>query len=146
VITLPNGLRHIPSQTWKLRRALAEEFIPRYGVPEDIHSDQGHNFEMLLFKEIGKILRMEKTRTTPLRPQSDGMVEHFSKFVSDNLRDWNRHLPQLNKQGAEQQGVQRRSTRERKASFWRKGLCLNQITLFFLVWTLYLHCKVVLVF
>ncbi|KAK3730922.1 hypothetical protein QZH41_000551 [Actinostola sp. cb2023] len=46
---------------------------------------------------------MEKTRTTPLRPQSDGMVARFNrtlknmpaKFVDENLHDWDRHLPML---------------------------------------------------
>ena len=43
---------------------------------------------------------MDKIRTTPLRPQSDGMVERFnrtiegmlSKFVAENQRDWDSHL------------------------------------------------------
>ena len=46
---------------------------------------------------------MDKTRTTPGRPQLDGMVERFkrtfeamlSKFVADNQRDWDQHLPLL---------------------------------------------------
>ena len=94
----------LPNQTAEtVARVLAEEFIPRYGVPREIHSGQGRNFESVLFKEVGNILGMEKTRTTPLRPQSDGMVERFnrtlknmlSKFVEENLRDWDRHLPIL---------------------------------------------------
>ena len=84
-------------------RVLAEEFIPRYGVPREIHSDQGRNFESPLFKEVGRILEMEKTRTTPLRPPSDGMVERFNrtlknmlaKFGYENLSDWDHHLPLL---------------------------------------------------
>ena len=94
----------LPDQEVKtVARVLAEEFIPRYGVPREIHSDQDRNFESALFKEIAKILGMEKTRTTPLRPQSDGMVERFNrtlknmlaKFVNENLSDWDRHLPLL---------------------------------------------------
>ena len=42
-------------------------------------------------------------RTTPLTPQSDGMVERFNrtlknmlaKFVDENLSDWDCHLPLL---------------------------------------------------
>ncbi|XP_028514874.1 uncharacterized protein LOC114575043 [Exaiptasia diaphana] len=56
-----------------------------------------------LFKEVLNILGLDKTRTTPLRPQSDGMVERFnrtlknmlSKFVKDNVSDWDCHLPLL---------------------------------------------------
>ena len=48
-------------------------------------------------------LGIDKTRTTPLHPQSDGMIEHFnwtievmlSKFVAENPRDWDSHLPIL---------------------------------------------------
>lgn len=69
----------------------------------EIHSDQGHNFESFLFKEVLNILGLDKTRTTPLRPQSDGMVERFnqtlknmlSMFVKDNVSDWECHLPLL---------------------------------------------------
>ncbi len=82
---------------------LVKEFICRFGVPLEIHSDQGRNFESKLFAEICRLLGMKKTRTTPLHPQSDGMVERFnrtllaqlSKFVDHNQRDWDRHVPML---------------------------------------------------
>ncbi|PFX16681.1 Ubiquitin-protein ligase E3B [Stylophora pistillata] len=53
--------------------------------------------------EVLNILGLDKTRTTPLRPQSDGMVERFnqtlknmlSMFVKDNVSDWECHLPLL---------------------------------------------------
>ena len=72
-------------------------------MPREIHSDQGRNFESALFKEVGRILGMEKTRTTPLRPQLDGMVERFNltlknlltKSVDENLSDLDCHLPLL---------------------------------------------------
>ena len=80
---------------------LTEEFICRYGVPLQLHSDQGRNFESNLFQEVCRILGIEKSRTTALHPQSDGMIERFNRtleamlamFVSDNQRDWDRCLP-----------------------------------------------------
>ena len=47
-----------------------------------------------------KLLDIQKTRTTPYHPQSDGMVERFnrtleallSKFVDHNQKDWDEHL------------------------------------------------------
>ena len=54
---------------------LIERFISVFGVPTFLHNDQGSNFESLVFKEVCNILGIQKTRTTPGRPQSDGMVE-----------------------------------------------------------------------
>ncbi|CAI5660323.1 unnamed protein product [Oreochromis niloticus] len=72
---------------------LVEEMFARFGVPAELHSDQGRNFESKVFGE--------KTRTTPLHPQSDGLVEHFNHTLATQLailtsrhqRDWDRHLP-----------------------------------------------------
>ena len=77
--------------------------MSRFGVPLSLHSDQGRNFESAVFSEMCSLLGIEKTRTTPLHPQSDGMVERFnrtleaqlSKFVSDHHRDWDQHVPLL---------------------------------------------------
>ena len=46
---------------------------------------------------------IEKTRTTPYRPQSDGMIEGANRtianmltaFVDKNQRDWDEHIPML---------------------------------------------------
>ncbi|XP_055922841.1 uncharacterized protein LOC129953626 [Eupeodes corollae] len=51
--------------------------------------------------EVCGLLVIKKTRTTPLHPQSDGMVERFNrtlkehlcKIVDNNQRDWFRHIP-----------------------------------------------------
>ena len=66
----------------------------------EIHSDQGSNFESQVFKEMCKLLGLHKTRTTSLRPQSDGMVERFNatienmlaSFVSENQKDWDEYI------------------------------------------------------
>jgi len=49
-------------------RVLCEEFISRYGVPSELHSDQGRNFESTLIREMCAMLGIKKTRTTPFRP------------------------------------------------------------------------------
>ena len=58
--------------------ALLEGFIGRFGIPHTIHTDQGRDFESKLFKELCKLLDIEKTRTTPWHPQRDGMVERLT--------------------------------------------------------------------
>ena len=80
-----------------------EKFVSVFGVPRQIHSDQGSNFESQVFKEMCQILGVDKTRTTPYRPQSDGLVERnqrtiqamLSKFVASSQRDWDNYLPIL---------------------------------------------------
>ena len=69
----------IPNQeAMTIAKCLVEEFFSRFGVPLEIHSDQGRNFESSLFQEMCKLLQVRKTRTTPLHPQSDGMVERMN--------------------------------------------------------------------
>ena len=52
-----------------------EQFVSRYGVPLQIYSDQVRKFESRLFQLMCYLLGMEKTRTTALHPQSDGLIE-----------------------------------------------------------------------
>ena len=49
------------------------------------------------------LFSIEKTRTTPYHPQSDGMVERMNrtiqdmlaKYVAEHQRDWDVHLPMI---------------------------------------------------
>lgn len=80
---------------------LIERFISVFGVPTQLHSDQGSGFESTLFKEVCTLLGIQKTRTTPGRPQSDGMIERacrsvqamLSAYVSQNQKDWDQYIP-----------------------------------------------------
>ena len=77
------------------------DFVVRFGVRQQLHSDQGREFESDLFQEICKLLDINKTRTVPYRPQSDGLVERFNRtlqqmlamFVNEFRDDWDDHLP-----------------------------------------------------
>ena len=84
-------------------RALVDGFFTRFGMPKELHSDQGREFESKVFQETCRLLGIKKTRTTPLRPQSAGLVERFNKtltqglakYCSSNQRDWDEHLSTL---------------------------------------------------
>ncbi|KAL5479133.1 hypothetical protein EMCRGX_G022617 [Ephydatia muelleri] len=84
-------------------KCLVNEFICRFGVPEQLHSDQGRNFESKVIKNICDLLQIRKTRTSPYHPQSDGLVERFNRTllnllsiaVVDAERDWDVQLPLL---------------------------------------------------
>ena len=92
----------IPNQeATTVAEKLVSEFICRFGVPRQLHSDQGTNFESKVFAEVCRLLDIEKTRTTPLHPQSDGQVERFNRTLIEMLRgkiqqdqtDWDLQLP-----------------------------------------------------
>ena len=81
---------------------LVKEFFSRYGVPHFLHSDQGTQFESKLFSEICELLQIEKTRTTPFHPQSDGLAERNIKTLSrmiamsaESQTEWDVNLPFL---------------------------------------------------
>ncbi|CAA9999102.1 unnamed protein product, partial [Nesidiocoris tenuis] len=80
---------------------LVEHVVSRFGVPQEIHTDQGTHFESAVFQHALKVLGIRRTRTTPLHPQSNGMVERFnrtlvdllSKTVGGDQKDWDKQLP-----------------------------------------------------
>ena len=79
---------------------LVDEMFCRFSPPEQIHSDQGRQFESELIKEICKLLQIKKSHTTPYRPQGNGMVERFNRTlldmlataVGDNPADWENYI------------------------------------------------------
>lgn len=92
-------MRNMEAQT--VAKIVTNEVICRLGCPATIHSDQGRQYESILFTEVCKLLQIRKTRTTPYHPQSDGMVERFNKtlatmlsaYVDENHRDWDESIP-----------------------------------------------------
>ena len=94
----------LPSQHAEVvTEKLVHEFISRFGMPLNIHSDQGRNFESSLFKEELKLLQIKKTSTTAYRPISNGLIERFNgtlgrmvkTFVDSNKTNWDKHLDLL---------------------------------------------------
>jgi transposase InsO family protein len=77
----------IPNQEAStVAEALVTNFFCRFGIPRELHSDQGRNFESHTLREILQRLGVSKTRTTPLHPQSDGMVERHIKTIEEHLQ------------------------------------------------------------
>eukprot|EP00731_Ephydatia_muelleri_P019301 Em0012g126a len=66
-------------------KKLVDELFCRFSPPEQLHSDQGRQFESELIEEICKLLEIRKSRTTPYHPQGNGMVERFNRTLLDML-------------------------------------------------------------
>lgn len=79
---------------------LVDEVFLRFSPPEQLHSDQGRQFESKLMIEVCKLLQINKTRTTPYHPQCDGLVERFNRTLLSMLAtctdghpfDWEQHI------------------------------------------------------
>jgi len=67
-------------------RALYSAFFSRFGLPRQIHSDQGSNFESMLVAELCSIAGINKTRTTPFHPRSNGQTERANRTILQMLR------------------------------------------------------------
>ena len=91
----------IPNQEAStVAQVLTKEFFLRFSPPEQLHSDQGRQFEADVLKEVCKLLGIQKTRTTPYHPQSDRLVERFNRTllsmlatsIDKNQENWEDHI------------------------------------------------------
>ena len=86
-----------------IAQKLVDNVFCRFGIPEQLHSDQGKQFESKLIQELCKILNISKTRTTAYHPQCDGLVERFNRTLQamiatitvDHPFDWEEALPKV---------------------------------------------------
>ena len=93
------SLRDHTAQT--VADVLVEEFVAWFGLPRELHSDQGREFESQLIARLCNLLRIKKTCTVPYNPKSDGLVECANRTVKQMLatlvdetwENWNHHLP-----------------------------------------------------
>ena len=82
-------------------RALMVHVFSRFGTPLQLLSDRGPEFESELFSQLMKWLEIDKVRTTPYKPSTNGCVERLhktmnsmlGKVVSESQRDWDERLP-----------------------------------------------------
>ena len=91
----------IPNQeAITVARKLTDELFCRFSLPEQLHSDQGRQFESEILTHLCKFLHIDKTRTIPYHPQSDGLVERFNRTliqvlstcIEDHPFEWEDHI------------------------------------------------------
>ena len=68
-----------------MAKILWENFLCNYGFPEKFISDQGRNVESELIKNLCRIANVDKNRTTPYRPKTNGHCERFNKTLLNML-------------------------------------------------------------
>jgi len=65
---------------------LIDTWFSRYGIPDNIITDQGTQFESDLFKSLSDNFGFKHIHTTTYHPQSNGMIERFHRSLKTSLR------------------------------------------------------------
>jgi len=52
-------------------KVFLEQWVARYGIPDQVHSDQGLQFTSDLFRSLMDLLGITKTTTPPYNPRSN---------------------------------------------------------------------------
>ena len=101
-IISPSEAVPIPNHTaTTVAKALMKNVFVKYGMPAEILTDRGSEFESELFSQLLDWLQIGKLRTTAYKHSTNGAVERFhrtlntvlGKLVSSNKRDWYERLP-----------------------------------------------------
>jgi transposase InsO family protein/predicted aspartyl protease len=82
-------------------RQLVTHVFARFGMPRQLLSDRGPEFESNLFAELCRLMKIEKLRTMSFKASTNGVVERFhstlnsmlAKLVAEDKRDWDECLP-----------------------------------------------------
>lgn len=92
-------IRNMEAET--VANKLVEEFICRYGIPEELLTDRGAQFLSHLFIELCRQLKIQKLNTTAYHPECNGANERMHgtlytilRALSTNVgKDWKKQLP-----------------------------------------------------
>ncbi len=66
-------------------KCLVTDFIPRWGLPDCIDSDQGTHFTGQVVKEVSRMLKIKWNLHCPYRPQASGQVERSNRTIKTRL-------------------------------------------------------------
>ncbi|WP_265324231.1 DDE-type integrase/transposase/recombinase, partial [Clostridioides difficile] len=92
-------IKNIEAST--VARAMIEGWISRFGVPNEITTDRGSQFQSKLFHNLCEMLGTKEIATSAYNPRANGMIERFHRTLKDALRcvsndgDWSKDLPMI---------------------------------------------------
>ncbi|XP_064481503.1 uncharacterized protein LOC135394606 [Ornithodoros turicata] len=76
-------------------------WISRFGVPSQVTTDHGRQFEIALFSAFTNLLATARVRTTSYHAASNGIVERMHRhlkaalIVHEDQTHWSAHLPMV---------------------------------------------------
>jgi len=85
-------------------RVLDQHVFCYFGLPGQIHSDQGAQFHSQVMSDLCRLWGVNQSRTTPYHPQGNRVVERNKRMLGDALRsllfgrgqeEWDTVLPQV---------------------------------------------------
>ena len=71
-----------------IAKALCEQYITKYGIPEKVLTDQGSNFMSKAFNDVCKLLKLKHLTTTTYHPQTNGALEKSHNTLKEYLRSF----------------------------------------------------------
>ena len=77
-------LREITAK--EVAKAFIANWISRFGVPATVTTDQGRQFESILWADLFKIIGVHRIRTTAYHPIANSLVERFYRQLKSALK------------------------------------------------------------
>lgn len=68
-----------------IANAFVNIWVSRFGVPEEVVTDRGRQFESAFFHHLSRLLGMHHQRITAYHPQANGLVERFHRQLKAAL-------------------------------------------------------------
>lgn len=66
-----------------------ERYISEHGVPEELFSDQGRQYESEIIQTICQRVNIKNKRTLPYHPCGNGMVDILNRTLKEKLAKFN---------------------------------------------------------
>ena len=80
IVALPN------TKAPTIAQGIFDQWICRYGVPGRLHSDGANNVNGSVMQQLSELLGIDKSKSSRLHPQGDGLSEAVVKIVKSVIR------------------------------------------------------------